>query len=89
MSDEVAENGIVAVEPSRAVGLAGDERIKREDGTVIGEERSGYVPNVVYSCGAMKFRGRIVMPYAISDTFSTIATVKIDRLLEVLRPQPG
>ena len=51
-------------------------------------ERESYVPNVVYSCGAMKFGSRIVLPHAISDTFSTIATVKIDRLLEVLLPSP-
>ena len=35
------------------------------------------------------FGGRIVLPYAISDTFSTIATVKIDKLLEALEPFPG
>ena len=33
----------------------------------------------------MKFGSRIVLPYAISDTFSTIATVKIDQLLDMPR----
>jgi len=48
-------------------------------------EREGYVPNVVYSCGAMKFGDRIVLPYAISDTFSTVATIKITKLVEILK----
>jgi predicted GH43/DUF377 family glycosyl hydrolase len=47
-------------------------------------EREGYVPNVVYTCGAMQMAGRIVLPYAISDTFSTFATVETAALLELL-----
>jgi len=68
-------------DPSRVIGRARVPLVQPER-----SEREGYVPNVVYSCGAMKFGSRIVLPYAISDTFSTIATVKIDRLLEVLSP---
>lgn len=70
-------------DPSQVIGRARVPLVQPEKG-----EREGYVPNVVYSCGAMKFGNRIVLPYAISDTFSTIATVKIDRLLEVLLPLP-
>jgi predicted GH43/DUF377 family glycosyl hydrolase len=44
-------------------------------------EREGYVPNVVYTCGAMRHGDRIVLPYAVSDTFSNFATVKIADLL--------
>jgi predicted GH43/DUF377 family glycosyl hydrolase len=44
-------------------------------------EREGYVPNVVYTCGAMQHSGRIVLPYAVSDTFSNFATIRIDELL--------
>jgi predicted GH43/DUF377 family glycosyl hydrolase len=47
-------------------------------------EREGYVPNVVYTCGAMRHKGHIVLPYAISDTFSTFATIKIAELLEIM-----
>ncbi|KUR72623.1 glycosidase [Novosphingobium fuchskuhlense] len=68
-------------DPSRVIGRARLPLVQPER-----SEREGYVPNVVYSCGAMKFGNRIVLPYAVSDTFSTIATVKIDRLLEVLLP---
>jgi predicted GH43/DUF377 family glycosyl hydrolase len=48
-------------------------------------EREGYVPNVVYTCGAMRFNDRIILPYAVSDTYSTVATMKISALLGSLQ----
>lgn len=45
-------------------------------------EREGYVPNVVYTCGAMRHNDLIVLPYAVSDTFSNFATIKIATLLQ-------
>lgn len=48
-------------------------------------DREGYVPNVVYTCGAMRHNERIILPYAVSDTFCTVATMKIAALLESLR----
>jgi predicted GH43/DUF377 family glycosyl hydrolase len=47
-------------------------------------EREGYVPNVVYTCGALRHRNLIVLPYAISDTFSNFATIKIDDLMKAI-----
>ncbi len=47
-------------------------------------EREGYVPNVVYTCGAMRHGERIILPYAVSDTFSNFATLKIAALMEAL-----
>ena len=47
-------------------------------------EREGYVPNVVYSCGAMLHNERIILPYAVADTFSTFATIKVLELLRSL-----
>ena len=47
-------------------------------------EREGYVPNVVYSCGAMRSGDHIVLPYAVSDTFSTFATIKVAALTDAL-----
>ncbi len=44
-------------------------------------EREGYVPNVVYTCGAMRHGDMILLPYAVSDTFSNFATIKISTLL--------
>ena len=51
-----------------------------------GEKREGYVPNVVYSCGAMIHQGRLILPYALSDTRSTIGTIDLAELLAALRP---
>ena len=47
-------------------------------------EREGYVPNVVYSCGGILHRGRIVIPYAVADTASAIATVSLDAVLDAM-----
>jgi predicted GH43/DUF377 family glycosyl hydrolase len=47
-------------------------------------EREGYVPNVVYTCGAMRHGDQIILPYAISDTFSNFATIKIAALMEAV-----
>jgi predicted GH43/DUF377 family glycosyl hydrolase len=51
-------------------------------------EREGYVPNVVYTCGALRQGNRILLPYAVSDTFSNFTTIRVVELLEVLRPGP-
>jgi predicted GH43/DUF377 family glycosyl hydrolase len=47
-------------------------------------EREGYVPNVVYTCGGMRHGNQIILPYAVSDTFSNFATIEIKVLLETL-----
>src|SRR5438067_1617212 len=47
-------------------------------------EREGYVPNVVYTCGALRHGERIILPYAVSDTFSNFATLKISALLQAM-----
>lgn len=48
------------------------------------EEREGYVPNVVYSCGALIHDDVILLPYGISDTSTGFALVPLDALLEEL-----
>ena len=47
-------------------------------------ERDGYVPNVVYSCGAMIHGDRLVIPYAMSDSATSVATVSVSELLSEL-----
>jgi predicted GH43/DUF377 family glycosyl hydrolase len=47
-------------------------------------EREGYVPNVVYTCGAMRHHGHIILPYAVCDTFCNFATVDIAALLRAM-----
>ena len=45
------------------------------------KEREGYVPNVVYSCGAIIHNDELVIPYAMSDINSGIATVAVSELV--------
>jgi predicted GH43/DUF377 family glycosyl hydrolase len=47
-------------------------------------EREGYVPNVVYTCGAMRHNNQIILPYAVSDTFSNFATIDIASLMRTM-----
>ncbi len=47
-------------------------------------EREGYVPNVVYSCGALVHGRELVIPYAMSDYASTFATVPLDDVLSAV-----
>jgi predicted GH43/DUF377 family glycosyl hydrolase len=45
------------------------------------DERMGYVPNVVYSCGSLVHNGILVIPYGISDAATGFATIPLDELL--------
>lgn len=47
-------------------------------------EREGYVPNVVYTCGAMLHDGMLILPYAMSDKATAISTLAVEDLLAVL-----
>jgi predicted GH43/DUF377 family glycosyl hydrolase len=49
-------------------------------------EREGYVPNVVYSCGSLIHAGQLILPYAMSDTASSFATVPVADLLAAMKP---
>jgi predicted GH43/DUF377 family glycosyl hydrolase len=48
------------------------------------KEREGYVPNVVYTCGAIIRNGDLVIPYGMSDIRSGIATVNVRELLNCM-----
>jgi predicted GH43/DUF377 family glycosyl hydrolase len=49
-----------------------------------GMEREGYVPNVVYSCGSLLHGRQLILPYAVSDHASAIASIQLDELLAAL-----
>jgi predicted GH43/DUF377 family glycosyl hydrolase len=66
-------------DPSKILGRAREPLVRPEP-----TEREGYVPNVVYTCGALRHGDRIVLPYAVSDTFSNFATIRIASLLQAL-----
>ena len=49
-----------------------------------GLEREGYVPNVLYSCGALVHGKDLVLPYAMSDRVTGFAVIPLDELLAAL-----
>jgi len=64
-------------DPSKVLSRAREPLVRPEP-----TEREGYVPNVVYTCGAMRHGDQIILPYAVSDTFSTFATISIAALIQ-------
>lgn len=66
-------------DPSRIIGRLRDPLLAPE-----GIEREGYVPNVVYSCGSLLHNGNLVLPYAMSDKATKIASIPLDELLEAM-----
>lgn len=48
-------------------------------------EREGYVPNVVYSCGSVLHGRELIIPYAMADYASSFATVALDEVLDALK----
>jgi predicted GH43/DUF377 family glycosyl hydrolase len=66
-------------DPSKVIARTREPLIRPEP-----PERQGYVPNVVYTCGAMRHNDQIILPYAVSDTFSKFATITIAALLGLM-----
>jgi predicted GH43/DUF377 family glycosyl hydrolase len=66
-------------DPSKVIARSREPLIRPEPA-----EREGYVPNVVYTCGAMRHNDQIILPYAVSDTFCSFANVRIDTLIQML-----
>ena len=66
-------------DPSKVLARSREPLVRPEP-----SEREGYVPNVVYTCGALRHNGRIVLPYAVSDTFSNFATLRISALMQAM-----
>ena len=67
-------------DPSRVIGQLKEPLLRPAP-----EEREGYVPNVVYSCGALVHHGVLILPYAVSDTATRFASIALDELLGALR----
>jgi predicted GH43/DUF377 family glycosyl hydrolase len=67
-------------DPTRIIG-----RLERPLLSPEGVEREGYVPNVVYSCGSLLHNGRLILPYAMSDKATSIASIALDELLAALK----
>ena len=63
-------------DPSEVIGELEEPLLSPTD-----EERSGYVPNLVYSCGGLVHSGNLVIPYGISDAATGFAVVVLEQLL--------
>lgn len=63
-------------EPWRVIG-----RLKEPLLEPTREERFGYVPNVLYTCGAMVIGRTLVLPYAIGDVVTTFTLVSVDEIM--------
>src|ERR1043166_2108384 len=67
-------------DPGRVIGRLREPLLAPNE-----DEREGYVPNVVYTCGALLHHGVVVIPYAMSDSATTFATVSLDKLLRAMQ----
>jgi predicted GH43/DUF377 family glycosyl hydrolase len=67
-------------DPTRVIGRLREPLLAPNE-----DEREGYVPNVVYTCGALLHGGELIIPYAMSDSATSFATVSLDKLLRALR----
>jgi predicted GH43/DUF377 family glycosyl hydrolase len=67
-------------DPSKVLARSREPLLRPE-----ASEREGYVPNVVYTCGAMRHNDQIILPYAVSDTFSNFATIRISALMQAMK----
>lgn len=63
-------------DPSKLIG-----RLREPLLSPTADEREGYVPNVVYSCGALIHERHLVLPYAMSDYATNFATISLDEIL--------
>lgn len=66
-------------DPSKVLARSSEPLLRPEP-----SQREGYVPNVVYTCGALAHKDRIILPYAVSDTYSHFATMKVSALLRAM-----
>src|SRR5260221_2826573 len=63
-------------DPTKVIGRLREPLIQPAE-----DEREGYVPNVVYSCGSLLHEGRLIIPYAMSDYATKFATLSLDDVL--------
>jgi predicted GH43/DUF377 family glycosyl hydrolase len=66
-------------DPTRVIGRLREPLIKPN-----AEEREGYVPNVVYSCGSLLHGRQLIIPYGMADRATTFATVALTEILNAM-----
>ena len=66
-------------DPTKVIGRLREPLLKPNQ-----SEREGYVPNVVYTCGALLHNGELIIPYGLADHATSIATVPLDEVLAAM-----
>jgi predicted GH43/DUF377 family glycosyl hydrolase len=71
-------------DPSKVIGRLREPLLKPNK-----SEREGYVPNVVYTCGALLHEGELIIPYGMADHATGFASVQLDELLAAMQAENG
>jgi predicted GH43/DUF377 family glycosyl hydrolase len=66
-------------DPSKVIGRLREPLLKPNE-----NEREGYVPNVVYTCGALVHNGELIIPYGLADHATGFATVSLKEVLAAM-----
>lgn len=66
-------------DPSKVIGRLREPLLKPNE-----NEREGYVPNVVYTCGALVHNGELIIPYGLADYAAVFATVPLKEVLDAM-----
>jgi len=69
-------------DPSQVIGRLREPLLQPS-----GNEREGYVPNVVYTCGALLHGSELIIPYGLADHATGFATVAVDSVLAAMEPE--
>ena len=68
-------------DPSKIIGRMDKPFLSADE-----NEREGYVPNVVYTCGFLRHGDLLIIPYAVSDYATCFATVELNDILNEMKP---
>jgi predicted GH43/DUF377 family glycosyl hydrolase len=66
-------------DPAKVIGRLREPLLKPNE-----NEREGYVPNVVYTCGALVHNGELIIPYGLADHATGFATVPLNDVLAAM-----
>jgi predicted GH43/DUF377 family glycosyl hydrolase len=69
-------------DPSKVIGRLPEPLLKPNQ-----NERAGYVPNVVYTCGALLHNGELIIPYGLADHATGFATVALAEVLAAMEQE--
>jgi predicted GH43/DUF377 family glycosyl hydrolase len=67
-------------DPTKVIGRLAEPLIRPAP-----EEREGYVPNVVYTCGGVIHRNHLILPYATADWFTSFAVINVPELVAAMK----